>query len=321
MGDSPFAIRAVGLRKTYRTATGEVHAVSGVDLTVERGRFFGLLGPNGAGKSTAIGMLTTRVRPTAGTAQVAGADVLGEPVEVKRRIGVVSQTNTLDRGLSVHENLEFSGRFFGLRAAAARARATELLTTFDLAGRARARPSELSGGQAQRVMIARALMHGPEVLFLDEPTTGIDPQSRLKLWEVLRDLHASGHTVLLTTHHLEEAEALCERIAIVDGGTVLATGTVEELGHGIGAGTEVVCGYDGDAAPVVATLLAARSDLRLATSDGRRLRVRAASPEGLVGTLVEAGTAHGLTVLDLTTRRTSLEDVFLELTGRAYRGQ
>ncbi|MGP3969793.1 ATP-binding cassette domain-containing protein [Streptomyces sp. 6N223] len=239
---------------------------------------------------------------------------------LRKSIGVVSQANTLDRALSIYENLEFRGRYFGLRAATARARATELLDTFEVGHRATARPSELSGGQAQRVMIARALMHRPDVLFLDEPTTGVDPQSRLKVWEVLRNLHGNGQTILLTTHHMEEAETLCEEIAIVDAGAVLANGTVEELGKQVSMDTEVTCTYDGEAAPV-APFIAARPGVRLVTVDARRVRVRAAGPGGLVAALVEAGAMSGLTVQDVATRQTSLEDVFLKLTGSAYRDQ
>ncbi|GAA5079451.1 ABC-2 type transport system ATP-binding protein [Thermocatellispora tengchongensis] len=223
------AIRTVGLRKTYRSARGEVEAVRGLDLEVAPGGFFGLLGPNGAGKSTTIGMLTTLVRPTGGRAWVAGAEVSRDPIGVKRRIGAATQRSTLDQALDVTENLEFRGRFFGMSGRDARSRARELIELFGLGDRRTAMPRELSGGQARRVMIGRALMHRPEVLFLDEPTAALDPQTRVALWEILRALHADGQTILLTTHYLEEAEALCGRIAIVDHGRLLAEGTVAEL--------------------------------------------------------------------------------------------
>ena len=197
-GDVP-AIRSVGLAKTY---PGSAHAaVAGLDLDVAPGELFGLLGPNGAGKSTTIGMLTTLIKPTCGAAWVGGADVVREPVRVKGRIGVSSQADTLDGELTVAENLEFGGRFFGLPTREARRRAGELVEAFGLTARAGAMAGQLSGGQAQRTMIARSLMHRPEVLFLDEPSAGIDPRSRIQLWRILRDRQAEGQTILPTTHH------------------------------------------------------------------------------------------------------------------------
>src|SRR4051794_4380135 len=220
------AITTVDLRKTYKTKAGDVPAVCGIDLSVRRGEFFGLLGPNGAGKSTTIGMLTTIVQPTGGSAEVDGIDVARHPVAVKRRIGMVTQNNSLDRRLTVAENVEFRGRYFGMSLRDARRRAEELLELFSLTERRKAMANELSGGQAKRVMICRALVHRPEVLFLDEPTAGIDPQTRANLWEVLGGLHDDGQTILLTTHYLEEAERLCGRVGIIDHGRVLACGTV-----------------------------------------------------------------------------------------------
>jgi ABC-type multidrug transport system, ATPase component len=174
-------------------------------------------------------MLTTLVVPTSGQAQVCGLDVTARPVEVKRRIGMVSQNNTLDNDLTAFENLEFRGRYFGMSGRDARSRADELLEMFNLTDRRKGNPFELSGGQAKRLMICRALVHRPEVLFLDEPTAGLDPQTRVNLWTVLRELQAQGQTTLLTTHYMEEAEALCERVAVIDHGKVLASGTVDAL--------------------------------------------------------------------------------------------
>ena len=226
------AIRTEDLRKTYKSSRGDVPAVRGIDLSVGSGQFFGLLGPNGAGKSTTIGMLTTLVLPTGGRAWVAGLDVVADPVGVKRRIGVVTQNNTLDMQLTVAENLEFRSRFFGLGLREASRRAAQLLEVFGLADRRKAMSTDLSGGQAKRLLIARALVHRPDVLFLDEPTAGLDPQTRVNLWDILRVLHAEGQTILLTTHYMEEAEALCEQIAVIDHGEVLASGTVNELKDG-----------------------------------------------------------------------------------------
>jgi len=223
------AIRTQGLRKTYKSSRGDVEAVRGIDLDVPQGEFFGLLGPNGAGKSTTIGMLTTLVAPTGGSAWVAGHDVTRSPVAVKRRIGVVTQNNTLDMQLTVAENLEYRSRFFGLPKAVAARRAGQLIDAFGLSDRKNAMADQLSGGQARRLMIARALVHQPDVLFLDEPTAGLDPQTRVNLWEILRVLHSRGQTILLTTHYMEEAERLCDRVAIMDHGKVISQGTPREL--------------------------------------------------------------------------------------------
>jgi ABC-2 type transport system ATP-binding protein len=232
------AILAEGLCKTYPGPAGrQIRAVRGIDLAVARGEIFGLLGPNAAGKSTTIGMLTTLIRPTAGRARVCGIDVAARPVDVKRRIGVVAQRNTLDMELTVEENLEFRGRYFGMGRRTARSRAEQLLEFFGLAQRRAARPFELSGGQGRRVMIGRALVHRPDVLFLDEPTAGLDPQSRVNLWDLLNVVRAEGHTILLTTHHLEEADALCDRLAVIDHGAVLACDTPAALKRAVGADT------------------------------------------------------------------------------------
>ena len=247
-GDGPAqrsAIRTEDLRKTYKSSRGDVHAVRGIDLAVGTGEFFGLLGPNGAGKSTTIGMLTTLVVPTGGRAWVAGLDVVADPVGVKRRIGVVTQNNTLDMQLTVAENLEFRSRFFGLGLRDAARRAEQLLVAFGLEDRRKAIATDLSGGQAKRLLIARALVHKPDVLFLDEPTAGLDPQTRVNLWDMLRALHDEGQTILLTTHYMEEAEALCDRVAVVDHGKVLASGTIDELKDGAGADTVITVRYEG----------------------------------------------------------------------------
>src|ERR1700742_5244444 len=237
------AIRTEDLRKTYKSSRGDVPAVRGIDLSVASGQFFGLLGPNGAGKSTTIGMLTTLVLPTGGQAWVAGMDVVANPVGVKRRIGVVTQNNTLDMQLTVAENLEFRSRFFGLGLREASRRADQLLEVFGLADRRKAMSTDLSGGQAKRLLIARALVHRPDVLFLDEPTAGLDPQTRANLWDILRILHDEGQTILLTTHYMEEAEALCDRVAVVDHGKVLAEGSVDKLLADSGAQTIVTVRY------------------------------------------------------------------------------
>jgi daunorubicin resistance ABC transporter ATP-binding subunit len=319
--ENGLAIRTEDLRKTYTSSRGAVPAVQGIDLSVRSGEFFGLLGPNGAGKSTTIGMLTTLVVPTGGRAWVAGLDVVADPVGVKRRIGVVTQNNTLDMQLTVAENLEFRSRFFGLRPSEASRRAAQLLEVFGMADKRKAMSPDLSGGQAKRLLIARALVHRPDVLFLDEPTAGLDPQTRVNLWDILRVLHAEGQTILLTTHYMEEAEALCEQIAVMDHGHILASGTVNELKEGAGAETVITVRYE-DLVPegVMARAgLAGRPGVSKVETDGDHIRVFTREPEGVLGELVTAGSAAGLTVRDATQLKPSLETVFLTLTGREYR--
>ena len=314
------AIRTDDLRKTYTTSRGNVDAVRGISLDVAPGEFFGLLGPNGAGKSTTIGMLTTLIVPTGGQAWVSGIDVVANPVGVKRTIGVVPQNNTLDMQLSVTENLEFRGRFFGLSRKDALRRAEQLITAFGLTDRQRAMATDLSGGQARRLMIARALVHRPDVLFLDEPTAGLDPQTRVNLWDTLQALHDEGQTILLTTHYMEEAEALCDRVAVVDHGLVLASGTLDELKQGAGADTVITVRYDGDADAVDApAALAGRPGVGKVETEGDQVRVFAQESGEVLGELVQAGARVGLTVRDAAQLKPSLETVFLTLTGREYR--
>jgi ABC-2 type transport system ATP-binding protein len=315
------SIWAEDLRKTYKTSRGDVPAVCGIDLAVRSGEFFGLLGPNGAGKSTTIGMLTTLVVPTGGRALVAGSDVTADPVGVKRQIGVVTQKNTLDMQLTVAENLEFRSRFFGLGRRPAAHRAAQLLEAFGLEDRRKAMATELSGGQARRLLIARALVHRPEVLFLDEPTAGLDPQTRINLWGILRVLRDEGQTILLTTHYMEEAEELCDRIAIIDHGEVLAAGTVDELKADAGADTVITVRYE-ETVPsdlLTAVALAGRPGVGKVETDHDRVRVFTRQPHGVLGELVTAGARAGLAVRDATQLKPSLETVFLTLTGREYR--
>ena len=315
------AIRTEGLRKTYKSSRGDVEAVRGIDLSVPQGEFFGLLGPNGAGKSTTIGMLTTLVAPTGGRAWVAGHDVVKDPVAVKRRIGVVTQNNTLDMQLTVQENLEFRSRFFGLSLGAASKRAVQLIDAFGLSDRRKAMADQLSGGQARRLMIARALVHQPDVLFLDEPTAGLDPQTRVNLWDILQVLHAQGQTILLTTHYMEEAEELCDRVAVVDHGQILAEGSVDQLLADSGAQTIVTVRYQEPVPDGLAERagLAERPGVTKVEADVDQIRVFSTDPEGLLGDLVSIGTANGLRVRDASEVKPSLETAFLALTGREYR--
>ncbi|MGW4730931.1 ABC transporter ATP-binding protein [Streptomyces shenzhenensis] len=313
------AIRTEGLRKVYPRADGDLVAVESLELTVRQGEFFGLLGTNGAGKSTTIGMLTTLVTPTAGSAWVAGQEVTADPVGVKSRIGVVSQNNTLDGALTVVDNLAFRGRYFGMPASAARRRATELLEQFGLADKATARAHQLSGGQARRVMIGRALMHLPEVLFLDEPTAGVDPQARDDLWQIIKALHKDGQTVVLTTHYLDEAEALCQRLAVIDHGRLLASDTPEAIKASSGARTVITVRYDADAAPAAEAAHRIPGGPHDVAVDGPTVRVRTTRPDGVLAHLLRAGSAAGLTVRDAVTTPPSLQTAFLTLTGRDYK--
>jgi ABC-2 type transport system ATP-binding protein len=233
------AIAVENLKKTYQPKTRkgvEVKAVDDISFEVPRGEFFGLLGPNGAGKTTTIGVLTTRVMPTGGTARIEGLDVARNPVAVKRRIGVVPQVNNLDRSLTAREILLFHAEYFGVAKHARESQARQFLERFELADRADEKVIGFSGGMVQRLKIARALMHNPAILFLDEPTTGLDPQSRHAMWDLLTELNAKGQTILLTTHYMEEADLLCERAAIIDHGKVLALDSPAQLKRSVPGG-------------------------------------------------------------------------------------
>jgi ABC-2 type transport system ATP-binding protein len=314
------AIQTEDLYKTYENGGRQVKAVRGISLTVQEGESFGLLGPNGAGKSTIFGMLTTRVKPTSGTMRVAGADPVRDPVNVKRRIGAVTQYNTLDRQLTALENLEFRGRFAGLSARDARVRGRELLDRFGLGDRADAMVHRLSGGQAQRVMVARALLTRPAILFMDEPTSGLDPQTRVNLWELLQEMHADGQTIVLTTHYMEEAEALCERIGVIDHGVMLAAGTQEDLKAREGGDSVVTLVHEpGTDLADVLDIVQRMPGVGRAETEGETLRVYTSRVEGVVPALLRTSLNAELFVLDVSVRRPSLETVFLALTGREYR--
>jgi ABC-2 type transport system ATP-binding protein len=295
---------------------GDIVALEGLDLEIPAGEFFGLLGPNGAGKTTTISILTTRGELTSGQAVVAGADVVRESAAVRQRIGVVPQRPNPDRSLTARENLIFHAAYFGIPHAAAASRADSLLAAFGLADRGGAKVGELSGGQQQRLMIARALMHDPEVLFLDEPTVGLDPQTRLALWDVLRDLHARGHTIVLTTHYMEEADRLCERIAILDRGRLLALDTPAGLKARAPGGTLVEITLDADASAVT-TAAAALPGVLKAEAQRALLRVYAERPGEVLAGLVRECERAGRAVLNIHLAPPSLETLFISLTGRS----
>ena len=311
-------VETSALTKRFRSGGDEVVAVEDLDLEIPQGEIFGLLGPNGAGKTTTIGMLTTRVVPTAGRASVGGVDVVARPAAAKSVLGVVPQTNTHDRSLSVRDNLYYHGRYFGFTGRAARRRADELLEQFRLAERATAMVNELSGGMAQRLMVARAVFHRPAVLFLDEPTAGLDPQSRLALWDVVSEMHSAGQTVLLTTHYMEEADTLCARVAIMDHGRLLALGTPDELKASVGADTVVDIAFAGSP-DGVAGKLRAMPLVDDVEEDEHRFRIYARTGDGVVVHLLEAAVDAGVEVTDLSVRPATLETVFIRLTGRELR--
>ncbi|WP_280721598.1 ATP-binding cassette domain-containing protein [Kitasatospora sp. MAA4] len=319
MGELGEVIRTAGLTKVYPKA--DAPAVDGLDLGVRQGELFGLLGPNGAGKTTTVGMLTTRVVPTAGAAWIGGIDVVARPTLVKQVIAVVSQQNTLDRSLTVRENLYFHGLLFGVPARQARRTADELLERFHLAKWADASVFALSGGMAQRLMVARAIYHRPAVLFLDEPTAGLDPQSRLALWEILGELIADGQTILLTTHNMEEADQLCDRVAILDHGRVLALDTPAALKQGVGADTVVSVQADGDPAALAELLtreITGVTQSRL-TGAGVELQVKGGGANRLLPRVLSAAEAGGFAVADLSVAEATLETVFISLTGKELR--
>ncbi|MEA3020275.1 MAG: type transport system ATP-binding protein [Actinomycetota bacterium] len=309
-------IETRSLTKIY---PGNIKAVDSLDLRVERGEIFGLLGPNGAGKTTTAGMLTTRVIPTSGEAIVGGIDVVARPAAAKRLIGVVPQTNTLDRSLTVFENLFFHGRFFGMDAKSARSEADRLLQQFRLTERAGAMVVELSGGMAQRLMVARAVMHRPSILFLDEPTAGLDPQSRIALWEILGELHVDGQTILLTTHYMEEADQLCDRVAIIDEGRIVALDTPAELKRSVGASTTVIVTATGNLVKLAEILeTTVQHALEVNVVDGR-IRLGVDITDGVLPAVVQVAEKNGFTVTDLSISETTLETVFINLTGKDLR--
>jgi ABC-2 type transport system ATP-binding protein len=304
------------LTKVY---PGDIRAVEDLNLEIRAGEIFGLLGPNGAGKSTTAGMLTTRVQPTEGRALVGGIDVWKEPAKAKRLIGVVPQSNTLDRAMTVWENLYFHGRFFGMNARTSRAESDRLLEQFRLSERAKAPVMALSGGMAQRLMAARAVMHRPQVLFLDEPTAGLDPQSRIALWEILRELHVGGQTIVLTTHYMEEADDLCDRLAIIDQGRILSLDTPQGLKRSVGADTVVTVTADGDLDQLGHVLRGALSGTTSATVARGKLQLGVVSADGVLPAVLNAADDAGYTVRDLSVDVPSLEDVFIKLTGKELR--
>jgi ABC-2 type transport system ATP-binding protein len=330
------AVRVRELVKRYPRAP--VNAVDGVDFDVARQEVFGLLGPNGAGKTTTVGVLTTRVRPTSGSASVAGIDVVRDPVRARSALAVVPQRSNLDRALSIRANLVFHAAYHGVPANERNRRADELLEQFGLLDRAKQKPDMFSGGQSQRVMIARALMHAPEVLFLDEPSTGLDPAARLFVWDRLRELRDRGVTLFLTTHDMDEAAALADRVGIMDHGSLLALDTPEALMRSVPSGSTIELTTQPRDAETGERIVAALGSLPAvegaekvgASPDGDpaqaagngALRVRlyvAGDAPLLVAPAAAVLAEHGSSLADVKLGTPTLEDVFIHLTGRTLR--
>jgi ABC-2 type transport system ATP-binding protein len=321
------AVRVTGLRKSFQVKGAPVAALTGIDLAVAPGEIFGLLGPNGAGKTTTLRILTTLLPADAGEALVAGADVRREPALVRRRIGYVGQLGGADVNATGRENLLLAGRLYGLTAAGASRRCAELLGVFGLGdgGLADRAVRTYSGGQRRRLEVALGIMHRPGVLFLDEPTTGLDPQNRANLWDQLRELRDGGATVFLTTHYLDEADQLSDRVAIVDHGRVIALGTPDELKRRYSADTISVTPDPGapEAVPMLARELA--RDLagapfvdRADVEDGA-IRLTVIDTTRAMAAVFGVLAARGIPTRAASVARPSLDDVFLRETGRSLR--
>ena len=298
-----------GVRKNY----GKVEALRGVDLAVERGTILGLLGPNGAGKTTLVRVLATLLRPDAGTATVAGLDVLRDAAALRAVIGLAGQYAAVDEHLTGRENIALAARLHHIPKAEALRRADALLKRFDLEEAGGRKTSTYSGGMRRRLDLAASLVAEPDVIFLDEPTTGLDPRSRLALWGIIEDLRREGRTILLTTQYLEEADRLCDKIAVVDHGVIIAEGTATELKQKVGGDVVEIALRDVD------SMQRALAAFTGATADEARLRVSLPAPDGSrsLADAIRKLDAAKIDALDISLRRPTLDDVFLKLTGRA----
>src|ERR1700690_3762811 len=297
----------------------QIPALDGLSLEILPGEIFGLLGPNGAGKSTTVGVLTTRVRPTSGQAWIGPHDVWEEQVRVKRLIGVVPQRPTLDFSLTAREILVFHAAYFGIGSKQRTERADVLLEKFKLTERAHQMVRGFSGGMMQRLSIARAMMHDPQVLFLDEPSAGLDPQTRILLWEIIREYHQAGKTVLLTTHNMEEADALCQRLAIVDHGHVIAVGTPKELKASIPGGYVLRLRFGKQTADLLQRLQALKGVREVRAADSTGLHVYADRGGSLIPEIASLAASCGAELSDVHISEPSLENLFLHHTGRSLR--
>ncbi|HWD69873.1 MAG TPA: ATP-binding cassette domain-containing protein [Solirubrobacteraceae bacterium] len=312
-------IETQGLARSFKVrGKPAVEAVRGIDVSVDDGELVGFLGPNGAGKTTSMRMLTTLLAPTSGSATVVGHDLIDEQAKVRRSIGYVQQGTSTERLLSVREELVDQAEMYGISRAEGRSRAQELMRQLDLTGLAERRVQTLSGGQRRRLETALGLVHAPPLLFLDEPTTGLDPQSRANMWEHVRGLRERlGTTMFLTTHYLDEADALCDRILIIDHGTVIAEGTPDQLKRSLGGDqlTVDVEGEPADAARAVEAVVTARE----VVTSGSVLRLTVEHGDRAIADVIRALDAASIGLRSIGLARPSLDDVFLTLTGRSLR--
>ncbi len=308
-----YMIRTAGLVKRY----GKVVALDGIDLVVPKGTVLGLLGPNGAGKTTAVRILTTLLQPDEGTAEVAGLNVRTQPDKVRERIGLSGQNAAVDEHLTGYENLEMVGRLYHLGRRKSRARARELLDRFELSEAADRPAKTYSGGMRRRLDLAAALVAAPEVIFLDEPTTGLDPRSRIQMWETIHELVSAGSTVLLTTQYMEEADRLADDIVVIDRGRVIAHGTSDQLKIEIGGErVEMVLASAADMHPAQTILAGVSVDEVQADGQTRRLTAGVAGGPDALGEVLQRLSDANIAVVDVGLRRPTLDDVFLSLTGR-----
>ncbi|HSP08236.1 MAG TPA: ATP-binding cassette domain-containing protein [Candidatus Dormibacteraeota bacterium] len=310
-------IETRGLRRVFKTRARTVEAVAGVDLTVKAGEIFGFLGPNGAGKTTTLRMLSTLMPPSGGTARVAGCDLLTQSGEIRNRIGYVGQAGGADREITGRRELVFQGRLYGMSSAAARKRAAELIEMLELEICADRVGSTYSGGQKRRLDIGLGLVHDPQLLFLDEPTTGLDPQSRARVWDEVRRMHDRGTTVFLTTHYLDEADALCDRIAIIDYGKIVAEGTPEELKRAV-AGDVVTMSVAGDQ-QLALDLLKDQAFVRESRLEEGSILLYVDRGEVAMPAILRLLDTAGMQLMTIGLHRPSLDDVFLRQTGRSLR--
>jgi ABC-2 type transport system ATP-binding protein len=315
MSEATRAIEASGLVKTY---PGGVRALDGLSFEVEAGTVFGMLGPNGAGKSTTVKILTTLSRPDEGQARVGGFDILRQPDRVRRTIGVVGQRSGVDKEATGRENLRLQGQLFGMGRRDLERRASELLERFGLAEAADRIVRTYSGGMQRRLDIALGLIHGPRILFLDEPTTGLDPEVRTGMWEEIRRLASEGITVLLTTHYLEEADRLARRLVIVDRGRIVAEGEPEQLKGELRGDAISIDLQDPESNGRVTHALGRLGEVRDVSVDGRSLRARADDGARAVPIVLQTLEASGVRVASVTVARPSLDDVYLRYTGRTF---
>lgn len=309
-----------GLAKSYRVRGRLVEAVRGVDITVAKGEIFGFLGPNGAGKTTTMRMLTTLLKPSGGKAQIVGLDLQRESRQIRKQIGYVSQAGGAESDCSARENLVLQGRIYGLNPTDAQQRANELLTALDLVSIADRKVKTFSGGQRRRLDLALGMVHQPALLFLDEPTVGLDPQSRSHLWEELRKLHAKGMSIFMTTHYLDEADALCERLAIIDDGKIVAAGSPDDLKRQI-LGDTIVLGMDMHAGnqEQICLLLEEQPFIQQVQVVTAGVRLSVEHGESSLPKVLRVVDSAGFELKTIELARPSLDDVFLMQTGRSLR--